>query len=104
MARPQHFCRIETKVSPRPTPLRACPSDVPSHVAGEAFAFGLHNLSRATVSDELAPNTRSDEAKRGITIGILIVALLCLSLFFVWRRYNVAGSASRPVGSATSTH
>jgi hypothetical protein len=73
-------------------------------VAGEAFAFRLLNLSGATVNDEMAPTTRSDEAKRGITIGILIVALLCLSLFFVWRRYNVAGATARPNASATSTH
>ena len=56
------------------------------------------------MNDEMAPTTRSDEAKRGITIGILIVALLCLSLFFVWRRYNVAGATARPNASATSTH
>jgi hypothetical protein len=53
------------------------------------------------VSDDLAPTTRSDEAKRGITIGILVVALICLSLFFVWRHYGVAGSDSRPGASTT---
>ncbi len=52
------------------------------------------------MSDELAPSTRSDEAKRGITIGILIVALLCLSLFFVWHHYGVAGANERPGASA----
>lgn len=45
------------------------------------------------MSEDLAPPTRSNEAKRGITIGILVVALLCLSLFFVWRHYGVAGVA-----------
>ena len=51
------------------------------------------------MSEDLAPTTRSDEAKRGITIGILVVALLCLSLFFVWRHYGVAGAAG-PAGRA----
>ena len=51
------------------------------------------------MSEDLAPTTRSDEAKRGITIGILVVALLCLSLFFVWRHYGVAGAAG-PGGRA----
>jgi hypothetical protein len=54
------------------------------------------------VSEELTTGTRSEEAKRGITIGILVVALICLSLFFVWRHYGVAGSASRP-GTTTTT-
>lgn len=53
------------------------------------------------MSEELAPTTRSDEAKRGITIGILVVALLCLSLFFVWRHYGVAGSDARAGASIT---
>jgi len=53
------------------------------------------------VSEELAPTTRSDEAKRGITIGILVVALICLSLFFVWRHYGVAGSDVRAGASTT---
>ena len=53
------------------------------------------------MSEELAPTTRSDEAKRGITIGILVVALICLSLFFVWRHYGVAGSDVRAGVSTT---
>jgi hypothetical protein len=53
------------------------------------------------VSEDLASSTRSDEAKRGITIGILVVALLCLSLFFVWHHYGVAGSANRAGASTT---
>jgi hypothetical protein len=47
------------------------------------------------VSEELTTNERSEESKRGITIGILVVALLCLSLFFVWRHYGVSGAANR---------
>ena len=53
------------------------------------------------MSEDLAPPTRSDEAKRGITIGILIVALICLSLFFVWRHYGVAGANTRAGASTT---
>ena len=68
---------------------------------GEAFAFCLLNPTGATVSEDLAPTTRSDEAKRGITIGILVVALICLSLFFVWRHYGVAGSDVRAGASTT---
>jgi len=52
------------------------------------------------VSEELSTDTRSDDEKRGITIGILVVVLLCLSLFFVWRHFGVPGSASRPVPAA----
>jgi hypothetical protein len=55
------------------------------------------------VSEDLAPTTRSDEAKRGITIGILIVALICLSLFFVWRHYGVVGSDTRRGAGASTT-
>jgi hypothetical protein len=55
------------------------------------------------VSEDLAPTTRSDEAKRGITIGILVVALLCLSLFFVWRHYGVAGAAGPAARAGAST-
>jgi hypothetical protein len=55
------------------------------------------------VSEDLAPSTRSDEAKRGITIGILVVALLCLSLFFVWRHYGVAGAAGTGGRAGAST-
>lgn len=47
------------------------------------------------MSEELSTDTRTDEEKRGITIGILVVALLCLSVFFVWRHYGVPGSATR---------
>jgi hypothetical protein len=53
------------------------------------------------VSEELTTNERSDEAKRGITIGILVVVLICLSLFFVWRRHGVSGSANPPGASIT---
>ena len=49
------------------------------------------------MSEDLGTDTRSDDEKRGITIGILVVVLLCLSLFFVWRHYRVPGSANRPV-------
>jgi hypothetical protein len=56
-----------------------------------------------TVNDDLAPSTRSDEAKRGITIGILVVALICLSLFFVWRRAGVAGAADANGAAGAST-
>jgi hypothetical protein len=52
------------------------------------------------VSEELSTETRTDDEKRGITIGILVVALLCLSVFFVWRHYGVPGSANRPGPSA----
>ena len=48
------------------------------------------------MSEELSTAARSEEEKRGFTIGILVVALLCLSLFFVWRHYGVPDSASRP--------
>jgi hypothetical protein len=53
------------------------------------------------VSEDPITSERTDEAKRGITIGILIVALLCLSLFFVWRHYGIAGSADRTSTSDT---
>jgi hypothetical protein len=75
--------------------LLARPGSVPSSEAGEAFALHLLNLAGATVSEELTTNERSEESKRGITIGILVVALICLSLFFVWRHYGVSGSANR---------
>jgi hypothetical protein len=52
------------------------------------------------VSEEIATDTRTDSERRGITIGILVVALLCLSLFFVWHHYGVAGSGSRPVAES----
>jgi hypothetical protein len=82
-------------------PLQPRPRGVASCAAGEAFAFRLLNPTGATVSEDLAPTTRSEEAKRGITIGILIVALICLSLFFVWRHYGVAGSDTRAGASTT---
>lgn len=53
------------------------------------------------MSEDPTTSERTDEAKRGITIGILIVALICLSLFFVWRNYGVAGSADRTDASST---
>ncbi|MEP7065397.1 MAG: hypothetical protein ABI889_05140 [Gemmatimonadota bacterium] len=53
------------------------------------------------MSEDLVPNTRSDEEKRGITIGILIVALIGLSLFFVWRHSAVASTDSHAGISAT---
>ena len=71
---------------------------VPS--SGEAFAFCRIIPTGAIVSEELSTDTRSDDEKRGITIGILVVALLCLSLFFVWRHFSVPGSANRPVPAA----
>jgi hypothetical protein len=104
MARLHQFCRIAGKVSRYAEgghPLHARPGGVASCDAGEAFAFRLLKPTGATVSDDLAPTTRSDEAKRGITIGILVVALICLSLFFVWRHYGVAGSDARPGASTT---
>jgi hypothetical protein len=74
---------------------------VASCQAGEAFAFYPLNPTGATVSEDLAPTARSEEAKRGITIGILVVALICLSLFFVWRHYGVPGSNARAAASTT---
>jgi hypothetical protein len=55
------------------------------------------------VSEDLPPSTRSEEAKRGITIGILVVALLCLSLFFLWRHYGVVGVAGADARAGAST-
>ena len=53
------------------------------------------------MSEEIATDARTDSERRGITIGILVVALLCLSLFFVWHHYGVPGSGERPTaGSA----
>ncbi|MDQ2931287.1 MAG: hypothetical protein M3Y05_10785 [Gemmatimonadota bacterium] len=51
------------------------------------------------MSEELATDARTDSERRGITIGILVVALLCLSLFFVWHHYGVAGSDSTPTAA-----
>jgi hypothetical protein len=53
------------------------------------------------VSEDPTTSERTDEAKRGITIGILIVALLCLSLFFVWHHYGIAGAADHVSASET---
>jgi len=58
-------------------------------------------LTGAHVSEDLATGTRTDSERRGITIGILIVALMCLSLFFVWHHYGVAGSAEHPATVTT---
>ena len=55
------------------------------------------------MSEDLTPTTRSDEAKRGITIGILVVALICLSLFFVWRHYGVVGGAGTDARAGART-
>lgn len=54
------------------------------------------------MSEDPTPSTRSEEAKRGITIGILVVVLLCLSLFFLWRHYGVArvASSDTPAGAS----
>ncbi|MEO6208898.1 MAG: hypothetical protein ABIQ10_02120 [Gemmatimonadaceae bacterium] len=51
------------------------------------------------MSEELATDARTDSERRGITIGILVVALLCLSLFFVWHHYGVAGSGNSPAAA-----
>jgi hypothetical protein len=57
------------------------------------------------VSEELATevrtSTRTDSERRGITIGILVVALLCLALFLVWHFYGVPGSADQPRAEST---
>jgi hypothetical protein len=65
--------------------------------------FRLLNLIGVTVSEDPTPSTRSEEAKRGITIGILVVVLLCLSLFFLWRHYGGgAGVASSDTHTGAS--
>ena len=46
-------------------------------------------------------STRTEGERRGITIGILVVALLCLSLYFVWRFYGVPGSGAQPAAETT---
>ena len=69
---------------------------------GEAFALEVDNPTGVIVSEELATDARTDGERRGITIGILVVALLCLSLFFVWRHYGVPGPGARP--GAESLH
>jgi hypothetical protein len=104
IAQLHQLCRTHAKVSRydgEGHPLHTRPGGVASSEAGEAFAFRRLNPTGAIVSEELAPTTRSDEAKRGITIGILVVALLCLSLFFVWRHYGVAGPDARAGASTT---
>lgn len=53
------------------------------------------------MSEDLTTGTRTDGERRGITIGILVVALMCLSLFFVWHHYGVAGSADHPAAQST---
>lgn len=57
------------------------------------------------MSEELATevhsSTRTDSERRGITIGILVVALLCLALFFVWHFYGVPGSGDKPAVEST---
>lgn len=53
------------------------------------------------MSEDPITSERTDEAKRGITIGILVVALLCLSLFFVWHHYSIAGSSDHTSASDT---
>jgi hypothetical protein len=83
--------------------LHAPPNGEASGEAGEAFAFRILTPTGVTVSDDLAPSTRSDEAKRGITIGILVVALICLSLFFVWRRAGVSGASDAASRAGAST-
>ena len=41
-------------------------------------------------------------ANQGVTKdSILVVALICLSLFFVWRHYGVPGSNARAAASTT---
>jgi hypothetical protein len=103
IARLHQFCRASAKVSRYAGgghPLHARPGGVASCQAGEAFAFYPRNPTGATVSEDLAPTTRSEESKRGITIGILVVALICLSLFFVWRHYGVAGSNTPAAASS----
>ncbi|HEY8793316.1 MAG TPA: hypothetical protein VIM15_00110 [Gemmatimonadaceae bacterium] len=57
------------------------------------------------MSEELATevhtSTRTDSERRGITIGILVVVLLCLSLFFVWHFHGVPGSGDQPAAEST---
>jgi hypothetical protein len=106
IARLHQFCRIDEKVSRYAEgghPLHTRLSGVASCEAGEAFAFHTLTPTGATVSDDLVPSTRSEEAKRGITIGILVVALICLSLFFLWRHYGIAGAAGSETHAGAST-
>ncbi len=44
---------------------------------------------------------RTEGERRGITIGILVVALLCLSLFFAWHFYGVPGAGAQPAAETT---
>lgn len=92
------------KLVPAPrtvTPWRGPWISVLSRRLGEPFAFLYADPTGATVSEELSTNARTDEEKRGITIGILVVALLCLSLFFVWRHYGVPRSGAHQVAPST---
>ncbi len=59
------------------------------------------NPTGVLVSEELTTDARTDSERRGITIGILVVALLCLSLFFVWHHYGAAGAGPRPAVELT---
>lgn len=98
-----HPSRPPAKLAAAPhpdTPWRGRTAEVPCGHRGEPFAFVHANPTGAHVSEELATevrtSTRTDSERRGITIGILVVVLLCLSLFFVWRSYGVPGSADQP--------
>lgn len=82
------------------TPWRGRPAAVPYCDRGEPFALVRGNPTGVHVSEELATDARTDSERRGITIGILVVVLLCLSLFFVWHHYGVAGSGARPAAES----
>jgi hypothetical protein len=71
------------------------------HRAGEHIPFVRSTHSGDLVTEDLAADTRTDAERRGITIGILVVALLCLSLFFVWHHYGDVASPARPSAGAT---
>jgi hypothetical protein len=62
--------------------------------------FSVVDPTGVFVSEELSTDARTDEQKRGITIGLLIVALLCLSVFFVWHHFGVPGSATPPAATS----
>ena len=68
---------------------------------GECFAVEANYPTGVPVSEELSTDARTDSERRGITIGILIVALLCLSLFFIWHHYGIAGSGGRAAAETT---
>jgi hypothetical protein len=67
---------------------------------GESFATDAWTSTGVFVSEELSTGARTDSERRGITIGILVVALLCLSLFFFWHHYGVPGSGARPAAES----